>query len=76
MTSVVRDSKTLATISKEHGAEFSLYTPNDKQTASVAITLLPSANVTTKVHLVSTRYPTALATALVTKLWVAPESTI
>ena len=76
MTSVVSCGKTLATISKEHGAEFSLYTPNDKQIASVVITLLPSASVTTNIYSVLTRYPTASATALVMKLLVAPESTI
>ena len=75
MMSVVSYVKTLATISKEHGAELSLYTPNNNATASVVITLLPSANVTTNVYLVSTRYPIAPArypiapaTALVTKL--------
>ena len=68
ITLVVSYGKTLATISKEHGAESSLYTPNVKLTVSVVITLLPSANVTTNVCLVSTCYPTASATALVTKL--------
>ena len=68
MTSVVSYGKTLATISREHGAESSLYTPNVNPTASVVVTLLPSANVITSVYLVSTRYPTASATALVTKL--------
>ena len=68
MTSVVSCGKTLATISREHRAESSLYTPNNNLTASVVVTLLPSANVTTNVYLVSTRYPTASATALVTKL--------
>ena len=76
MMLVVSDSKTFATISKKHPAESSLYTPNDKWTASVVFMLLPSANVTTKVYWVLTCYPTASATALVTKLWVAPESTI
>ena len=66
--SVVSYGKTLATISKEHGAELSLYTPNDKQTASEVFTVLPSAKVATKVLSFSTRYPTASATALVTKL--------
>ena len=55
MTSVVSYGKTLATISKEHGAESSLYTHKDNATASVVVTLLPSANVTTNVYLVSTR---------------------
>ena len=68
ITLVASYGKTLATISKEHGAESSLYTPNDKQTVSVVFTLLPSANVATKVYSVSTHYPTASATALVTKL--------
>ena len=68
MMSVVTCGKTLATISKKHRVESSLSTPNDKQTASVVITLLPSAIVTTNVYLVLTRYPTALATALVMKL--------
>ena len=76
MTSVISDCKILATISKEHGAGFSLYTPNKKQTVSVVYTVLPSAKVTTKVLSFLTCYPIALATALVTKLWVAPESTI
>ena len=68
MTSVVSCGETLATISKEHRAESSLYTHNDNPTASVVITLLPSANITINVYLVSTRYPAASATALVTKL--------
>ena len=68
MTSIVSCGKTLATASKEHGAESSLYTPNDNSTASVVVTLLPSANITTDVYVVSTRYPTASATDLVTKL--------
>ena len=68
MTSVVSCGKTLVTISKEHGAESSLYTPKYNATASVVVTLLPSANITTNVYIVSTHYPTALATALVTKL--------
>ena len=68
MTSVVSCSKTLATISKEHGAESFLYTPNNNPTVSVVVTLLPSANVITNVYLVSTCYPTASATDLVTKL--------
>ena len=68
MTSVVSYGKTLATIFKEYGAESSLYTPNNNPTASVVITLLPSANVVTNVYLVLTRYPTASAIALVTKL--------
>ena len=68
MTSVVSYGKTLATIYKEDGAELSLYTSNDKLTMSVVFTVLPCANVTTKVYSVSTRYPTASATALVTKL--------
>ena len=65
---LVSYGKTLATISKEYGAESSLYTPNDNKTMSEVVTLLPSANVTTNIYLVSTRYPTASATALVTKL--------
>ena len=68
MTSVVSCGKTLATISKEHGAESSLYTPNDNSTMSVIITLLTSANVTTNVYVILTRYPTASATALFTTL--------
>ena len=68
MTLVVSNGKTLATISKKHGAELSLYTPNDKQTVSVVFTVLPSAKVTTKVSLFSMHYPIALATAIVTKL--------
>ena len=68
MTSVVSYGKTLATISIEHGAESSLYTPNNNPTASVVVTLLPSANVTINIYIVSTRYPTASVTALVMKL--------
>ena len=49
MMLVVSNGKTLATISNKHGAEASLYTPNDKFTASVAFTVLPFAKVTTKV---------------------------
>ena len=68
MTSVVSYGKTPATISREHGAESSLYTPNVNPTAPVVITLLPSANVTINIYLVLIRYPTALAIALVMKL--------
>ena len=49
MTSVVSDGKTLASISKDQGAESSIYTLNDKCIASVAFTVLPPAKVTTKV---------------------------
>ena len=68
MTLVVSCGKTLAIIYKEHGAESSLYTPNNNLTASVLVTLLPSANVTTNIYVVATCYPIASATALVTKL--------
>ena len=40
------------------------------------IIVLPSAKVTTNVWLLSIIYPIALATSLLTKLWVTPESTI
>ena len=68
MMLVVSNGKTLAIISNEHGAEAFLYTHNDKLTASVAFTMLPSAKVTTKVLSFLTHYPTASATVLVTKL--------
>ena len=76
ITSAVSDGKTLATTSTLNVSEFPFYTPNDKCKLSVDFATLPSARVTISGYPVTSGNCKVSATALVTKLCVAPESTI
>ena len=76
ITSAVSDGKTLATTSIVTVSESPFYTPNDKCKLSSVFTTLPSARVTISGYPVTSGNSKVSATALVTKLCVAPESTI
>ena len=76
ITSAVSDGKTLATTSTLTVSESPFYTPNDKCKLSAVFATLPSARVTISGYPVTSGNCKVSATALVTKLCVAPESTI
>ena len=76
ITSAVSDGKTLATTSMLTVSESPFYMPNDKCKLSAVFATLPSARVTISGYPVTSGNCKVSATALVTKLCVAPESTI